>query len=122
MKVYSYFDLKWFKFFLLSYLILIIGYNLYAFIVDFPNGWLPILLHTFILLLVLSKNKNLKIILRTWSMIFLIIFPSIQLLSRVIKKSLNDSFIVDFSSSLMAVFFLVVGVIIFIYSESITLK
>lgn len=122
MKAYSYFQQKKFKTFLLSYLILIITYNLYVFLIDFPNGWLPILLNALILLLVISKNKNLKIVLKVWSMIFLIIFPGLQLLSRFMKKFLDNSFTIDFSSSFMAALFVVVGIIIFSYSKSIVIK
>lgn len=122
MKNYSQFEIKRFKFFLIIYLLLIISYNFYVFATNFPSGWLAVILNTLIIVLLLTRSKYLKIILRIWSMLFLIITSSIQLFSKILKKLLDNNYEIEMKSFFMSLFFLTCGIIIFYYSKTIVVK
>jgi len=118
MKNKIYFENKNFKVFLISYLLLFIIYNGYIFIVDFPIGWVPVIINIAILILVIVRYHHLKNVLKIWSGIFLIFFPLLQVISKLFKFFLGGEnfYEVDF---LMALFFVIVGTIIFIMTKTI---
>lgn len=122
MKEYSYFENKTFKSFLIFYLSITILYNLYSFFIGFPNGWIALLINGVILLLTLAKSSYLKIGLKVWSVVFLIITPSLQIISKLIKKSLNSDYTLDLISFSKALIFLIIGICVFYFSRTIKLK
>ena len=118
MKDKIYFENKSFEVFLISYLLLLILYNGYIFIFDFPNGWIPVIVNTVILILVIVRYSHLKNVLKIWSGVFLIFFPLLQVLSKLFKFFLGGESFYEISF-LKALFFIIVGVIIFILSKAV---
>ncbi len=118
MKSRVYFENKNFRVFLISYLLLLILYNGYNVVFNFPNGWSPAIINMVILILVMAKSKYLKNILRIWSGIFLVFFPLMQVISSLFKFFLDGEAFYGVSF-LMALFFIIVGVIIFTMSKTV---
>jgi len=122
MKKSSIFKNNKVKTFLLVYLSIIITYNLYTLIIEFPKGWFAILINGLILLLILSKSSYLKISLRIWSMFFLILIPGLQIVSKIIKKVLNDIYKIELNTFLQTTFFFLIGILIYHYSKTIIIR
>lgn len=116
---YLHFKNKIFQVLLLLYFSLMSIYNLYFLTFYFPNGWLAFATNFTILFLIIYKYTHLKLILRIWSLIFLIILHGLQIIAKIIKAALNVNECLINLSFIKAFIFTLVGILIFYLSGSI---
>jgi len=118
------FENKNYYYFLILFLILLLSNNVYKIFVEFDFGLLlPIALQIFILTLVLLHHFFTKIVLKIWSSIFLIIAYLMQIIGKILKDISVDFQEFDVKTYLFSVLMLLLGIIIFFYSQdTITIK
>jgi len=122
MKKNVFFENKTYKILLIIYLLIVLMNNLYLLLFVFPKGWIAVLLNGIILIFVLTKNINLKLILKIWSFIFLILASAMQIVAKIVKELLDNNYQIEWDEFIRAVIFLVIGFLIFYFSKTVIVK
>lgn len=105
---------KTFEYSLITYIIILLFWNFYVLTSGALVAILPLILQGILLFLILSKNKNAKIVIKFWSII-LILSHGISFLAKVLKISLGDN--INLTELLNKTVFLIVGILIYVFNE-----
>lgn len=75
--------------YLIVFVSLLSLYNLYIFYYTFPKNWFSLTLSLLILIVLIFRVKSFKVILKIWSLIFLVLIPGIQVVTKIGKLILD---------------------------------
>lgn len=106
------------------YSILLILFGLFAWNVTIliSTGTLlaimPLTIGAVLIFLIATKNKFSRLAIMIWSMIFLIIASSLQLLGRLITDSVNNFAAFDLPYYVKAIISIAIGLVIYIYAKN----
>ena len=111
-----------FYYFLILLLSGLLLFNIYS--ISVSNNWfilLPIGIQLLLLVLVFSKYSKIKLLLKIWSLIFLIIAPIMQILGKLLKDASYDYQFFDAKVYIVPFLMLIIGIFVF-YFTSLTVK
>ncbi|PWN72239.1 hypothetical protein C1631_006470 [Chryseobacterium phosphatilyticum] len=111
-----------FYYFLIILLSGLLLFNLYSIYVS--SDWsilFPIGIQLLLLILVFIKFSKIKLLLKIWSLIFLIIAPIMQLLGKLLKDASYDYQFFDIRIYVIPFIMLIMGIVVF-YFTSVTIK
>jgi len=105
-------------YFLIIILLTLLIYNIYSvFISHNLFTILPIVIQTFLLILIFIKNISAKLAIKIWSIVFLIIGPLMQLVGKLLKDTSYDFQFFDIKNYIGPFLILLVGGLIFYFAE-----
>lgn len=103
---------------LILLLTMLIIYNVFTLIAEFQWIYiLPVIIQVFLLFLVLTKNKLVKIALKIWAIIFLIIAPSMQILGKLLRDFAGGFIGFELSNYIRIIVLVLLGIGILIMTQ-----
>ncbi|GEN69616.1 hypothetical protein [Chryseobacterium rhizosphaerae] len=111
-----------FYYFLIILLSGLLLFNVYS--ISVSSDWsilFPIAIQLLLLILVFIKFSRIKLLLKIWSLIFLIIAPIMQLLGKLLKDASYDYQFFDIRIYIVPFIMLIMGIIVF-YFTSVAIK
>jgi hypothetical protein len=79
---------------------------------------MPLTIGAVLIFLIATKNKFSRLAIMIWSMIFLIIASSLQLLGRLITDSVDNFAAFDLPYYVKAIISIAIGLVIYIYAKN----
>lgn len=108
----------YFYYFLIIFFLLLLVSNLYYFFSDNSiSALFPIIIQLIILLLLIYRDYRVKILMRIWSGLFLIIANSLIFFGKLLKEFSYDFQNFDYRNYLGCFFMLIIGIIVFLLNE-----
>ena len=108
----------YFYYFLIAFFILLFISNLYYFFSDYSISTLfPLVIQLIIILLLIYKNYRVKMVIRIWSVLFLIIANCLIFLGKLFKDFSYDFQNFNYRNYLGSLIMLIIGIVIFWLNE-----
>lgn len=112
------FNLSVFYYFLIIALVALLLYNIYSIYISFNLiKILPIVIQCLLLVMLFVKHIKVKLAIKVWSIIFLIIAPLMQLVGKLLKDVSHNFQFFEINHYLMPSLFLAIGCLILYLSE-----
>jgi hypothetical protein len=107
-----------FYYFLIIMIFALLVYNLYSIYGEYNFiTILPILIQIFLLILIFTKHVKVKLALKIWSIIFLIIAPLMQFTGKLLKDGSYDFQFFEIRNYIIPFLMLSIGSLIFYFTE-----
>jgi len=107
---------KYFYWLLIIYLFLLLAWNINTLILGNVIAILPILAQSFLIILILTRNKYTKMGIKIWA-IFLIIGPSLSILGKSLKLLVGDDLNILYTSLIYNSLFLIIGALVYSFND-----
>lgn len=105
-----------FYYFLIALFAILLIYNTYMFFISHDYYIIiPIAIQIFLLILIFIKYVKIKLILKIWTIIFLIIAPIMQLIGKLLKDASYDYQYIDVNIYIIPSLMLIAGCLIFYF-------
>lgn len=105
-----------FYYLLIAFFAILLIYNTYMFSLSHDYYIMtPIIIQIFLLVLIFIKYVKIKLILKIWTIIFLIIAPIMQLIGKLLKDASYDYQYIDLNIYIIPSLMLIVGCLIFYF-------
>lgn len=108
----------YFYYFLIILIISLLFYNTYSLAINFSLSiFIPIIIQLVILIMILTKNKGTKIILKIWSLVFFIIAGAMQVIGKLLKDASNDYQTFDIVNYVYCISIIIIGIVVFLFTN-----
>lgn len=108
----------YFYYFLITFFILLFASNLYYFFSDYSIiNLFPLIIQLIIILSLIYKNYRVKMVIRIWSVLFLIIANCLIFFGKLLKDFSYDLQNFDYRNYLSSFLMLIIGIVIFWLNE-----
>lgn len=105
-----------FYYFLITLFAILLIYNTYMFFISRDYFIIiPIIIQIFLLILTFIKYVNIKLILKIWTIIFLIIAPTMQLIGKLLKDASYDYQYININIYIIPSLMLIAGCLTFYF-------
>ncbi|MGR3856639.1 hypothetical protein [Chryseobacterium indologenes] len=105
-----------FYYFLIALFAILLIYNTYIFFMSHDYYIIiPIIIQFFLLILIFIKYVKIKLILKIWTIIFLIIAPIMQLIGKLLKDAAYDYQYINLNIYIIPTLMLITGFLIFYF-------